>query len=72
MHTKTIKELSTLLQTKKISAAELATLVDASGGQAQLARPDGGVVAAGAAADHDHVEIVSHGPVPERLIPGEI
>src|SRR6185312_6117025 len=41
-------------------AAEAAALVDAGGGEAQLSGPDGGVVAAGAAADHDHVERVSH------------
>ena len=36
MHTKTIKELSTLLQTKKISAAELATLFLDRIGQSDL------------------------------------
>ena len=45
-----------------------AALVDAGALQAQLARADGGVVAAGAAADDDDVEIVSHAVLPKSLL----
>ena len=43
-------------------AAEAAALVDAGAGKAKLAQPDRGVIAAGAAADHDCIETVRHGP----------
>ena len=45
-------------------AAEGAALVHAGRGKAQLAQPDRGVVAAGAAADHDCVETVRHDATP--------
>ncbi len=41
-------------------APEGAALVDAGRGKAQLAGPDGGVVAAGAAANHYDVESIGH------------
>jgi hypothetical protein len=43
-------------------AAEYAPLVDTGGLQPQLAEADGGIVAAGTAADDDCVECVSHEP----------